>query len=80
MAWSISHELADFLEYAARLLQRLKTEGSYLSQSEIRIFREQLKQLNRAAEPLDDNKSQKLKEVGERSQPSYAARNRSKSI
>lgn len=59
MAWSISDELATFIDDATRLLQRLHTEGERLSRSEIRILRAQLKRLNNASEPLDESSLQK---------------------
>ena len=54
MTWSISHELANFVDYGNRLLRRLKMEGQQLSEMEKRILRAQLKQLCIASEQLDD--------------------------
>ena len=56
MTWSISHELANFVDYGNRLLRRLKMEGQQLSEMEKRILRAQLKQLSIASEQLDDCK------------------------
>ena len=56
MTWSISHELANFVNYGNRLLRRLKMEGQQLSEMEKRILRAQLKQLCFASEQLDDFK------------------------
>ena len=56
MTWSISHELANFVDYGNRLLRRLKMEGQQLSEMEKRILRAQLKQLCITSEQLDDCK------------------------
>ena len=38
MELSISHDAANFLDYASRLLQRLKVDGERLSEMERRIL------------------------------------------
>ena len=54
MAFSISHEIANFLDYGSRLSERLKTEGKDLSKMELRILSTQLRQLTIAVKQLDD--------------------------
>ena len=56
MAWDISHDLATFLDYGLKLMERLKTEGDRLSEIEIRILRAQLNKLSIAADHLNDIK------------------------
>jgi hypothetical protein len=56
MDFSISHELANFVDYGNRLLRRLKTEGSKLSEMERRILLAHLRQLSMASEQLSDTK------------------------
>ena len=57
MERSISHELANFIDYGSRLLRRLKIEGEDLSKMEIRILSEQLRQLSTMVKHLDETKS-----------------------
>jgi len=52
MDFSISHELANFVDYGNRLLRRLKTEGAQLSEMERRILLAHLRQLTLASEQL----------------------------
>ena len=40
--YPVSHEVANFIDYGSRLLERLKTEGSELSYTELRILSKQL--------------------------------------
>ena len=54
MDFSISHEVANFLDYGNRLSERLKTEGIGLSKMELRILSAQLQQLTIAVKQLDD--------------------------
>ena len=54
MDLSISHEVANFLDYGNRLSERLKTEGKGLSKMELRILSTQLRQLIIAVKQLDD--------------------------
>ena len=54
MDFSISHELANFVDYGNRLLRRLKTEGTQLSEMERRILLAHLRQLSLASEQLSD--------------------------
>lgn len=63
MTWSISHELADFIDYGNRLLRRLNMEGEQLSVMEKRILRAQLKQLCVASDQLNDTHVKDRKEV-----------------
>ena len=52
MKWSISDELANFLDFGTRLMHRLKTEGNELSEMEKRILRAQLTKLTIASDHL----------------------------
>ena len=52
MDFSISHELANFVDYGNRLLRRLKIEGAQLSEMERRILLAHLRQLTLASEQL----------------------------
>ena len=54
MDLSISHEVANFLDYGNRLSERLKTEWKGLSKMELRILSAQLRQLTIAVKQLDD--------------------------
>jgi hypothetical protein len=56
MNLSISHEVADFIDYISRLLQRLKVDGKQLSAVERRILSTQLRQLSIAIKELDETK------------------------
>jgi len=56
MDFSISHEVANFLDYGSRLSERLKTEGKDLSKMELRILSAQLRQLSIAVKQLDDGR------------------------
>ena len=53
MVLSISHEVAEFIDYGNRLLQRLKMDGRHLSEMEMRILSEQLQQLGATVKELD---------------------------
>ena len=53
MNLSISHEVANFLDYGNRLLQRLKIDGKELSEMEVRILSAQLRQLSLEIKRLD---------------------------
>jgi hypothetical protein len=54
MDLSISHEVADFIDYVSRLLGRLKIYGKQLSAAERRILSVQLRQLSIAIKELDE--------------------------
>jgi hypothetical protein len=54
MELSISHEVADFIDYGSRLLRRIKADGLDLSKMEIRILSAQLRQLSTVITQLDD--------------------------
>jgi hypothetical protein len=56
MDFSISHEIANFLDYGSRLSERLKTEGKNLSKMELRILSAQLQKLSNAVNKLDDTR------------------------
>jgi hypothetical protein len=56
MQYSVSHEVANFLDYGSRLLERLKTEGQELSYMELRILALQLGRISGAVKQLDDSK------------------------
>lgn len=56
MGMSISHEVADFLDYGSRLLERLKPEGQELSEMEIRILSAQLKKMSVVVKEVHDAK------------------------
>jgi hypothetical protein len=56
MEFSISHEVANFLDYGSRLSERLKTKGKDLSKMELRILSAQLRQLSIAVKQLDDTR------------------------
>jgi hypothetical protein len=56
MNLSISHVVADFIEYITRLLQRLKVDGNQLSAVERRILSVQFRQLSNAIKALDEIK------------------------
>ena len=53
---SISHEVANFIDYGNRLLRRLKVEGQQLSKTEIRILSAQLRPLILSAKQLYNSK------------------------
>ena len=52
----VSHEVANFIDYGIRLLERLKTEGSELSYTELRILSTQLGRISAAVKQLDDSR------------------------
>ena len=54
MVLSISHEVAEFIDYGNRLLRRLKMDGGQLSEMEMRILSEQLRQLSSTVKQLDE--------------------------
>ena len=54
--YPFSHDLANFIDYGTRLLERLKTEGSELSYTELRILSTQLGRISTAVKQLDDSK------------------------
>ena len=56
MESSVSHEVANFIDYGTRLLERLKTKGQDLSYMEIRILGAQLGKISTAVKQLDDNR------------------------
>ena len=56
MDFSVSHEVANFIDYGNRLLQRLKLQGTELSKMEVRILSQQLRQLSAAVKKLDDGR------------------------
>lgn len=56
MVLSISHEVAEFIDYGNRLLRRLKMDGGQLSEMEMRILSEQLRQLSSTVKQLDETK------------------------
>jgi len=56
MKYSVSHEVANFLDYGSRLLERLKTEGQHLSYMELRILALQVGKISGAVKQLDDSK------------------------
>ena len=56
MQYSVSHEVANFLDYGSRLLERLKAEGQELSYMELRILALQLGRISGAVKQLDDSK------------------------
>jgi hypothetical protein len=62
MDFSISHELANFVDYGNRLLRRLKAEGAQLSEMERRILLAHLRQLSMASEQLSDTRSRNGKD------------------
>ena len=57
MKLSISHELANFIDYGNRLLRRLKVDGQELSKMEMRILAAQLRELSTAVKQLDESKA-----------------------
>jgi hypothetical protein len=61
MEYSISHDLANFIDYGNRLLRRLKTEGAQLSEMERRILLTHLRKLSTAAEQLQGSRSESFK-------------------
>jgi hypothetical protein len=64
MVLSISHEVAECIDYGNRLLQRLKRDGRHLSEMEMRILSEQLRQLGATVKELDGtNLSARSKEA-----------------
>ena len=56
MEFSVSHEVANFLDYGSRLLERLKREGQELSYVELRILASQLGRINCVVKQLDDSR------------------------
>jgi hypothetical protein len=50
MELSVSHEVANFLDYGSRLLERLKTDGQDLSYMELRILAVQLGRISGAVQ------------------------------
>ena len=56
MGLSISHEVANFLDYGSRLSERLKTEGQELCEMEIRILSAQLNKIGTAVKQVHDGK------------------------
>lgn len=54
MGLSISHEVADFLDYGSRLSERLNTEGQELSEMEIRILSAQLNKIGTEVKQVHD--------------------------
>ena len=56
MQLSISHEVANLIDYGSRLLERLKEEGHGLSEMEIRILSSQLRKISIAVKQLDDSR------------------------
>jgi hypothetical protein len=56
MDLSISHDVANFLDYGSRLLERLKTEGHDLSDMELRILSAQLRKLSMAVKQRHDTR------------------------
>jgi hypothetical protein len=56
MQYSVSHEVANFLDYGSRLLERLRTESQELSYMELRILALQLGRISAAVKQLDDSK------------------------
>ena len=56
MNLSISHEIANFIDYGSRLLERLKTEGQELSEMEIRILSAQARKITMAVKQLEDSR------------------------
>ena len=55
MQFSVSHEVANFLDYGTRLLDRLSAEGQRLSYMEIRILSAQLNRISLAVKQIDDS-------------------------
>jgi hypothetical protein len=55
-SYRISHEVANFLDYGSRLLERLKTEGQELTYMELRILSTQLGKISTAVKQLDDSR------------------------
>jgi hypothetical protein len=54
--YPFSHDVANFIDYGTRLLERLKTEGSELSYTELRILSTQLGRISIAVKQLDDSR------------------------
>jgi hypothetical protein len=54
MGLSISHEVADFLDYGSRLSERLNTEGQELSEMEIRILSARLNKIGTEVKQVHD--------------------------
>ena len=55
MKLSISHELANFLDYSSRLMQRLSMEGRELSEMEIRILSAELRKMGSEVKHLHES-------------------------